>query len=289
MTTRAGLSLADVQGLELSGWTPNWAMLALSVLTLLAGYFSTGFLWGRIVHDLGGPTLPTFVSVRMFMVANLGRYVPGKLWQIAGLAILARQRGVAAPTSIAAAVVGQGLALIAATLLGLAAGWSLIEGTIWQWVVPGALFGGLLVGLHPSVFRALSGVCFRLARTPEPEGLEPFAALGWFAFTLGSWVLYAGSFWMLVRGLGLDAAPVPTASAFAAAYVLGYVMVFAPAGIGVREGFLVVLLSPQLGPAASGAVAVIARVWTTLTEVIPAAAFWTLHLTTAERAPESRD
>lgn len=289
MTTRAGLSLADVRGLELSGWTPNWALVGLSVLTLLSGYFSSGFLWGRIVHDLGGPTLPPFVSVRLFMVANLGRYVPGKLWQIAGLAVLARQRGVAAPTSIAAAVVGQGLALIAATLLGLAAGWTLIEGTIWQWVVPVALFGGLLTGLHPSIFRALSGACFRLARTPEPEGLEPLAALRWFAFTLGNWVLYAGSFWLLVRGLGLEAAPVPTASAFAAAYVLGYVMVFAPAGIGVREGFLVVLLSPQLGPAASSAVAVIARVWTTLTEVIPAAAFWTHHLTTAERAPQSRD
>jgi len=289
VTTRAGLGLADMQSLDLSGWTPNWSLVALSVLTLLAGYFSTGFLWGRIVQDLGGPTLPTFVSVRMFMVANLGRYVPGKVWQIAGLAVLAKERGVAPPTSIAAAVVGQGLALIAASLLGLTAAWPLIEHTIWQWVVPAALVGAVLLGLVPPVFHAVSGMCFRLARTPEPEGLEPLAALRWFGFTLGSWILYAGSFWILVRGLGLEAAAVPTASAFAAAYVLGYVMVFAPAGIGVREGFLVALLSPQLGPAASGAVAVIARVWTTLTEVIPAATFWTHHLTTLKGVPEARE
>ena len=263
--------------------------MALSVLTLLAGYFSTGFLWGKIVEDLGGPTLATFVSVRLFMVANLGRYVPGKIWQIAGLAILAKDKGVPPATSIAAAVVGQGLAIVAASLLGLASGWTLIEGTVWQWVVPMALFCALLLGLLPSVFRAVSSLCFRLARTPEPEGLEPLVALRWFIVTLGSWMLFAGSFWILVRGLGLEAGLIPTASAFAAAYVLGYVMVFAPAGIGVREGFLIVLLSPQLGPAASGAVAVIARVWTTLTEIVPAAAFWTHHLTTAQGAHKPRD
>jgi len=44
-----------------------------------------------------------------------------------------------------------------------------------------------------------------------------------------------------------------------------------------------------LGPGAAGAVAVIARIWTTVVEVIPAAAFWTRHITTADGAPTSRD
>ena len=281
--------MADLQSLDLSGWALDWALVALSVLTLLAGYVSTGFLWGLIVRDLGGPTLATSVSVRLFMIANLGRYVPGKIWQIAGMAVLAKEKRVAPATSIAAAVLGQGLALVAASLIGLASGWTLIAGTVWQWVVPGVLLGGLLLGLLPSVFHGVANVCFRLARTAKPEGLEPLVALRWFGFTLGSWVLYSGSFWLLVRGLGLEVAPVPTASAFAAAYVLGYVMVFAPAGIGVREGFLVVLLSPQLGPAASGAVAVIQRLWATLTEVVPAAAFWAHHLTTVQGATETRE
>lgn len=287
--TRAGFGMAELQGLELTGWRPDWALIVVSSVILFAGYFSTGFLWGRIVHDLGGPAPPVFESVGLFMIANLGRYVPGKVWQIAGLAVLAKGKGIAASTAIAAAVLGQGLALVAATLLGLASGWTLLEGTAWRWIVPVALLGGVLLALLPAVFRAVSGLWFRLAGSTRPEGLEPVAALRWFGVTLGSWLLYAGSFWVLVRGLGFEAAPVPTASAFAAAYVLGYVMVFAPAGIGVREGFLVVLLSPQLGPGASGAVAVIARIWTTLIEVIPAAAFWAHHLTTDDGAPKPRD
>ena len=35
--------------------------------------------------------MPVWTTVRVFMVANLGRYVPGKIWQIAGLAYLAKR------------------------------------------------------------------------------------------------------------------------------------------------------------------------------------------------------
>ena len=79
------------------------------------------------------------------------------------------------------------------------------------------------------------------------------------------------------------------ASAFAAAYVVGYVILFAPAGLGVREGVLVFMLSPHLGAGTAGAVAAIARLWTTLVEIVPAAAFWGRRLTTADAVTEARD
>jgi uncharacterized membrane protein YbhN (UPF0104 family) len=101
---------------------------------------------------------------------------------------------------------------------------------------------------------------------------------------MGIWLLYTGAFWLFVTGLGFSVPALSTASAFAAAYVLGYVMVFAPAGLGVREGFLVALLSPQMGAASAGAVALIARLWMTLVEVVPAAAYWARHLATAPGA-----
>lgn len=284
VASRAGLGMTEFRALELSGWTPNWLLIALSAVLLLSGYFSTGYLWSRIVRDLGGAPLPLFLSVRLFMIANLGRYVPGKVWQIAGLAMLAREVGVGASTATAAAILGQGIALVAATLIGLGAVWTLAEGTIWQWLVPIVLFGAVLTGLVPPVFRSVSALWFRLARTEAPPGLSPSTAVQWLGIGIGSWLIYSGAFWVLVRGLGFEVPLISTASSFGAAYVLGYIMIFAPAGIGVREGFLVALMSPQLGPGAAGAVAVIARIWTTVIEVVPAAAFWTRHLTRADGA-----
>jgi hypothetical protein len=71
---------------------------------------------------------------------------------------------------------------------------------------------------------------------------------------------------------------VPVASAFAASYVLGYAMIFAPAGLGPREGFLIAFLTPHVGAASAGVLAVVARLWTTLVELVPAGALWVVHL-----------
>jgi hypothetical protein len=98
--------------------------------------------------------------------------------------------------------------------------------------------------------------------------------------------MYALSFLVLARSLGLGGDAVPVASAFAAAYVLGYAMIFAPAGLGPREGFLIIFLTPHLGVAPSGVLAIVARVWTTLVEVVPAGIFWLSHLARA-RDPEA--
>jgi len=282
VAARAGLTLSGLQDFDLSTWTPNWILIAVSCLLLLGGYFMTGYLWGTIVRGLGGPALPVAVSVQLFMIANLGRYIPGKVWQIAGLAVLAKQRGVPGPTATAAAILGQGIALAAATLVGLGGVWALADGAAWRWGVPLVLLGGMAVGLMPPVFAAVTRSWFRLAKTPEPDDLTPKQAIGWLVLGLLSWLLYAFAFWVMVLGLGLKPTLLSTASAFAAAYVSGYVVVFAPAGVGVREAALVFLLAPQFGASGAVAVALTQRLWTTVIEVIPAAAFWVRHITKRE-------
>ena len=71
---------------------------------------------------------------------------------------------------------------------------------------------------------------------------------------------------------------VPVASAFAAAYVAGYLFIPAPAGAGIREGALILFLTPHVGVGTAGALAVIARIWTPVVELVPAALFWTRHV-----------
>ncbi len=108
IVTRAGLSLEDLRQLESGVFDVRPGLLLASCATLFAGYMSTALIWARIVRDLGGPRLPAHDAVRLFMIGNLGRYVPGKVWQIAALAALARQRGVPATTATAAASPGAG-------------------------------------------------------------------------------------------------------------------------------------------------------------------------------------
>ncbi len=287
IVTRVGVGISDLSNLDPTFWRPAWPWLIGSSLLLFAGYLFAASLWGRMVAELGGPSIGLWASCRIFFTANLGRYVPGKIWQIAGLAYLAKRQGVTGSVAITAAILGQLLSLVGATLVGLVAFLG-DEGVrslgIWAVVLGTLLLAFVSV---PGVLRRVVRLWFRLARQEMPEEVVPGPLFGlkWTALYVVVWVMYAVAFWGLVRSFGLSPDIEAIGPAYAAAYVLGYVAIFAPAGIGVREGFIIVLLEPILG-SASVAIAVVSRVWTTLVELGSAAVFAGAHFMGEGRGEE---
>ena len=281
---RVGIDVAALTALDSAEWKPDLLLLAAACLVLLAGYLLSAALWGRIVHDLGGPALPALTSMRIFMVANLGRYVPGKVWQIAGLAYMAKAEGVRGGVATGAAIMGQGVALLAASLVGV--GTLFGPNQVWRrfgWIglVGGIALAVLIIALVtvPSLFRHVIGLWCRMTRTapPERESVAKNVGLRWMALYLANWVIYATAFWLLYLSFGEWKTFMQVGPAFAAAYVAGYLAVFAPAGAGIREGFLVVLLQPTMSHEAALVLALVARVWTTAVELVPAVLFTAIH------------
>lgn len=275
---RIGVDLTSLQ--ELDTLTPEVALPPLvgSIVVLALGYGVSAGLWGRLVREMGGPALRRRTSVPLFLVANLGRYVPGKVLQIAGLTWLARRHGVPAPIAAGAAILGQGVALLGATVVGLAAFFSpALDPSlrIWGWLGLGAVIVFILGTGIPGASDRLRSAWFALAGSAPPptsEGDPQGIGFGlrWTALYTLNWGLYAVAFWLLFLGVIGWQPFLYVGPAFAAAYVGGYLALFAPAGLGVREGLLAAFLSPVLDPEAALALAVVARLWTTGVEVIPA-------------------
>jgi uncharacterized membrane protein YbhN (UPF0104 family) len=211
-------------------------------------------------------------ALRVFFTANLGRYIPGKLWQIAGLAYLAKGEGVPAGTAIGSAVLGQAFSLCGATLVGagvlLGIGGGGERSFGWGAVV---IMVGLLGATSPSLLKRILPLWFRLARQPYPGTFKPDQAFGvrWMGLYALVWCAQGLAFWLLCRGLGFDLPLIQAVAAYAAAFLMGYLFLPAPAGVGVREGVLVGLLGSALGPGVA-VLAVAARLWTTLVELLPA-------------------
>jgi len=275
---RVGVDLAVLGALNPGEWRPRPVPFVSSCALLVVGYLWSASLWGRLVRDLGGPRLPVWTAIRVFMVANLGRYVPGKVWQIAGLAYLAKREGVQAGVATGAAILGQGIALLAAVLVGIGALFGANE--LWReigWLGMVAGVGGALaiitVVVVPRLFRHVVAFWFRITRTDPPgEGLgSGNAGLRWLILYVLNWGIYATAFWLLYLSFGEWRTFLEVGPAFAAAYVAGYVVIFAPAGAGIREGVLVVLLQPVMAGENAFVLAVIARLWTTTVELILAA------------------
>ena len=73
--------------------------------------------------------------------------------------------------------------------------------------------------------------------------------------------------------IGIDSMP-QIGSLFVFAQIVGLVAVFAPAGLGVREGVLIMGLAPLVGPGSAIVISGACRVWQTLIELVMTGLAW---------------
>src|SRR5438046_6538321 len=242
---------------------PGW--IALSALVVFLTYAIQVESWRRVLAG-GAQHLSYGRAARSWRGVNLGRYIPGKVWSVAGLVVLAQRAGVETWAAGASAVAMQALGLGTAAALVAAA-------------TPGAasplrLAVAALVSLATIAFlawdRAARGVARLVGSTAQFRPLPLAAVAESVGLSLASWIAYGVAFWLLARGLGLPGAlPVARAAGvFALGYILGLLALFAPGGVGVREVVLVGLLTPALGGGGAVALSVASRILLTLTEVV---------------------
>jgi len=254
---------------------PGW-LLAAAAITW-AAYALLVEAWRRVVVSMG-QRLRYRDAARISMVSNLGKYIPGKVWAIAGNALLAQQVGVDATASVAAAMVLQALALASGVTLVGVLGPATLRAYGTGYVVATIILGGLAV---LGVLALTSGRLLRLLRgvlpatmptlTPVPPGVM----LAAFAVNVCAWAAYGLAFVYLARGLTPDAALTwsQASTVFTISYLVGLVALFAPGGVGPRESLFVVLLTGPLGPKLAVALALASRVLLTITELGAAAPF----------------
>lgn len=283
----AGLTLAEA-------WSVDWTVvdldvryLAVSFAILLVTFVIPAALWSRVIATFGEKPIPVLPGTAIVLMSNLGRYIPGKVAQIAGMAYLARRAGVSPVHATGAALVAQLLNLISAAALG---GW-----VAYQTPGPGrswSLVAGLGAVVAMVAFLYLGGAEAVLRRFLKRVGEDcelPAAAgrrlLMWLPGYVVNWLVHGAAFVCLASGLGLAVPYGIATTAFAAAYFAGY-MSFLPAGIGVRESSLIFLLTPLLGAGPSVVLAVLHRVWISMVEFAGAmAAAFFLRRTTPLGAP----
>ncbi|MEO8032266.1 MAG: lysylphosphatidylglycerol synthase domain-containing protein [Gemmatimonadota bacterium] len=239
---------------------PAW--LALSVALVGLTYLVLIESWRRLLTGWG-QSLRLGSAARIWFLSNLGRYVPGKVWSVAGMVVLAQREGVEPWAATAAAVavqaigIGTAVAVVATATPGA-------ESAVRLAIAAALALGTIAVLAWEFTTRQI-----RL-RVPRFEELRPIplaVLLTSTGLTLLGWLLYGASFWALARGLGIQALTLPIAAAtFALGYILGLLALFAPGGVGVREFTLIALLTPALGAGAAIGLSVASRLQLTLTE-----------------------
>jgi uncharacterized membrane protein YbhN (UPF0104 family) len=264
-------------------WRLEPGLFAVATALLALSYGLVACLWGLALHRAAGTRVAA--GARIWFLSNLARYVPGNIWSYVGAVELARREGVARRTTLAVMALTQVLSVGVAVAAGLPV--LLAErARLGRPALLGALVVAAVAALAAVFRRQLLGLARRRMPGFDPADLTPSAgtvallAAGYAVY----WAVTGLAFAALVASLyPLAPADVPLVmAAYAAAYAAGFLALLTPAGLGVREGVLVVALAPVLPAGPALVVALLSRVWMMLVELAGAGV---AHLAARYRTP----
>jgi len=259
----------------ISRWDEVWATLGevpwysavLSLLAVVAGILSSTVGWQAVVDDLGKP-VGRVVGSQIFLVSQLGKYVPGAVWAYVLQMELGRKAGLARSRMFISSLVQLGVSVVASLALGVLALPVLLDetpGAVWLYAV--LPFG--LAALHPKIMTWGVNLILRVLRkAPLDHTLRWSTIMKTLGFAVATYVLFGVHLWLLATGSGSARFSVLLLciGAIAIGLTAGLFFFILPSGAGVRDVLVALALTPAVGPVAAAAFAVASRAMFTVAD-----------------------
>ena len=270
---------------------PDWTLIGLSGLVVLATYALLVEVWRLIVAEWH--TRISFAdAARIWCVSNLGKYLPGKVWQIAAMSELARAVKVKPVAAGGSAILSTVINIAMGCVVAVVAGWSALDSMTQGHAALGIILAVVIVAgvlLLPTILPPTLQIFERVTGRKLDLGDLPRRAI--YIAIVGNvvaWVMYGWSFELFVHGvLGTVQGTLSQfTAAYALSYVIGYLVFLIPGGIGPREAALLVSLQTIGFNAKDAAViTVTSRLWLTLLEIVPGLIYLALQARRTKTTP----
>lgn len=265
-------------------FSPFYGLLAF--LAVMCAWLLSAWSWGRVL-DAFGFRIPYDDVFIIYFKANLGKYLPGKIWQIVGSAYFAAGKGIPEGVAITTSLIGQAYSVLSGISLFAAAlvfGWVKLGHDVdllFKWTALPILVLLLVIAFRPDFGQPFLNRLLRLFRRQEVViKLSILRAAELFLLYLICWFLFGLGLWLFSNALtpakiGLY---IPLTAILAAAVAIGFLALFAPGGLGVREGVIALFLAsiPAFPTPLPSAIAVGYRIIMTIAEIIAFGLTWVI-------------
>lgn len=242
----------------------QWHRTLLSLVAVVVGIACSTMSWQLLLDDLGKP-IGVGRGAQIFLVGQLGKYLPGSIWAYVLQIELGRKAGLARARVFAATLFSVIIAVVAALIAGALAIPVLVEQDSrldwlpWLYLtLPIAL-----IFLIPAVLTRIVRFGFKILRRPRPDHPVTLnVVVRSLAFALGSYVAFGVHLWLLADTReGLTLSPLALCiGTMGIAMLAGLVFFLLPSGVGAREFVIIAALTPFVGPGAATAYAAVSRV-----------------------------
>ena len=245
----------------------TWGAIAGAFALTLVALVLAALAWREVMRAVGlDATVPE--ALRVFLLSQIGKYVPGSVWPVIAQAEFARDHGVSRARAMTGSLVAMVVGAVTAAIVGTVGLIISVPGALaeYWWVIVVAV--GLAACLVPAVLVRIVGVAFRVTRrTEQPVRIGARPLLAAVGLNVVQWLVLGAHAWLLLRELAPGTDLILATGAFAFAWLVGFVVVIAPAGAGAREAALVLALQTVATQGAALSLALISRFLMTLADV----------------------
>jgi glycosyltransferase 2 family protein len=268
---------------------PNFAYGALSIAAISLAWMLSAWNWGRVLAAFDCKVSYADVFI-IYFKSNPGKYLPGKIWQIVGSAYFAVEKGIPEGVAISTSLIGQAYSVLSGLSLFAVALFSGLIGPIgkfdiyFKWTAIPFLAVLLVLAVRPDFGQPILNLVMRTFKRQEVKiRLRLSSAVELYFLYLFCWLIFGLALWAFANALtptGFGSYIALTAI-LAAAVTIGFLALFAPGGLGVREGAIALFLSSMpafLSPLPS-AIAVGYRVISVIVELIAFGITWVIQWT----------
>ncbi|HSR32343.1 MAG TPA: lysylphosphatidylglycerol synthase domain-containing protein, partial [Anaerolineae bacterium] len=254
----------------------SWEFRAVPLIGSMVVQVAAMFFWAAIWRSMivrSGNAIGRADGVRIYLVSNLAKYIPGSIWGYVSRVYLGEDEGLTAAGVGVSVVWEVGMAIVASLIL-TATTIPTYPGEIPDAILNLVLLVALVcfIGLIPPV----SNRWLRLLN--RWQSTHPTPTFRWSDFffyltaALATHVLVGTAFFMFTRSLvNVNvSAWWSFVGMWSFSATAGLVVIFVPYGLGVKEGLLTLLLQPFLPAESAVLISLASRLWTIACELLAA-------------------
>lgn len=254
----------------------RWLIIFIAFILLIIGYILFGIMWVLIING-HREKISVIDGCGVFFLANLFRYIPGKVWQGLSMIYLSSKKGITYRTAISSTIIHQIVFIISGLTVSILLLPTSALGTDLSFLSYGRFLAFLLfLFVYPPILNFIISLFSKLLKKEiEPIDLSFGKLILYWLWGILVWLVDGVALAMFVFAfhaisfLNL----LSVVAIFPTGYIAGFLAIIFPGGIGIREGVFAILLKAIAPPPLNITIAVLSRVWIMAMEIIVAFPF----------------
>ena len=250
---------------------PDIGVFIGSMLLYFAYKVTLASLW-HYITKLDNAGIKYGDAIRSYLYSILGKYIPGKVFMLAARVPAYEKEGVPIRKVAVCFLLENVCTLLGAAFLFLISLLFFPNDVLKDYMVAVILFIVLFfVCIHPKIMNFFLRLVGKIIKKNDME--IPFSYLQMLKIVvlfIGNWLIVGTGFYMLVTSIYEIPASqlLYVGGVYGLSAIIGILSIFAPSGIGVREGIMVLGLALIMPNEFAVIIGIVSRLWATVAELI---------------------